>query len=315
MSRWLLGDIGGTNARFALADEGGVGDIAALRVADHPDPQAALRSFLAGAERAPDRAALAIAGPVEDNGTADLTNGSWHFDAARLGEDLGIDSVSLFNDFQAVAWALPQLAAGDLLRIGGGEAQAGKPLAVLGPGTGLGVAGYLPAVEGSRPRVLVTEGGHVTLAATTQREADIIARLRERFGHVSAERAICGEGLANLHGAIAELEGRSLPERSAAEIVESAATGCPVSAAAFETFCALLGTVAADLALSLGAEGGVYIGGGILPRVPERFVASGFRRRFETKGRFSGYLAAIPTWLITHPNPAFLGLWNLVREG
>lgn len=313
MGRWLLGDIGGTNARFALADEAGLGDIAALKVEDHPDPQAAIRCFLDGAARMPERAALAVAGPVGEGGTASLTNGPWRFDAARLGAALGLDSVALFNDFQAVAWALPQLAAGDLLQIGGGAAQAGKPLAVLGPGTGLGVAGYLPALDDSRPRVLVTEGGHVTLAAANRREADIVALLRARFGHVSAERAICGDGLVNLHRVLAELDGRSVPERTAAEIVE--AGDCPVGAAAFDVFCDLLGTVAADLALSLGAEGGVYLGGGILPRVPERFAASGFRRRFEDKGRFSGYLAAIPTWLITHPNPAFLGLWSLARQG
>jgi len=323
MGRWLLGDIGGTNARFALAGEGGIGPTAALKVEDYPDPQMAIRRFLAETERPPERAALAIAGPVGDDGTAALTNGPWRFDAGQLGDDLGIASVSLLNDFQAVAWALPRLAVDDLLKIGGGKAQAGKPLAVLGPGTGLGVAGYLPALDAplgqpwgeSRPRVLVTEGGHVTLAAATQREADIIALLRERFGHVSAERAICGVGLVNLHGVIAELEGQTVPERSAAEILEAAATGCPISAAAFETFCDLLGTVAADLALSLGAEGGVYLAGGILPRVSERFAASGFRRRFEDKGRFSGYLAAIPTWLITRPNPAFLGLWSLLQEG
>ena len=313
---WLLGDIGGTNARFALADEAGIGEITKLQVEDFPDPVAAIRSFLAAAAlaRPPERAALAVAGPVRD-GSAALTNGPGRFECEQRRHDLRLVSVNLVNEFEAIAWSWPQLEPGDLLPLGGGAVRAGAPLAVIGPGTGLGVAGYLPASEGWRPRVLVTQGGHVTMAAATPREAEIIALLRGRFGHVSAERVISGEGLVNLHGAIAELDGQPVPERTSAEVLAAAESGsCPVSIEAFATFCAMLGTVAANLALSLGAEGGVYLGGGILPRAPQKLAASGFRRRFEEKGRFSDYLAAIPTWLITRPSPAFPGLWNLARQ-
>ena len=315
----LLGDIGGTNARFALAVGGRIERHSTLNVADFADVGAAVSCFLdtlgpdtSGGEQRPAGAALACAGPVED-GAVTLTNGTWRIEAAALAERFGFSEVRLVNDFEALAWALPALGAGDLRSLGGGSAQAGAPAIVLGPGTGLGIATYLPPPVG--PAVIVGEGGHATLPASDAREAAVIARLRERHGHVSAERLLCGDGLERLFRTLAELEGGAAPPRSAAEITEAAETGCAASRAALAMFCALLGTVAGNAALLLGARGGVYLAGGILPRIEETLAASDFRRRFEAKGRFQAYLAAVPTALVTHPEPAFPGLLSLLAAG
>jgi glucokinase len=316
----LLADIGGTNARFALASGEAIGPSVTLAVADHADPQAAIRAFLDQVESggqgkpAPRRAAVAVAGPVS-GGTAALTNGAWRFDAPALAAAFGLERLRLVNDFEAVAWALPRLSQAELLPLGGGRGTPAAPMAVIGPGTGLGVAAYLPATDDGPERVLVSEGGHVTLAATSEREDRIVEELRRRFGHVSAERVLSGDGLINLYEASAAVDGLPAPSRQPAEIVAHAERGdCLASRAALETFCALLGCFAGNVALTLGALGGVYLAGGILPRLPDRLAASAFRDRFEAKGRFQSYLQGIPTWLIQRPDPAFLGLWHLVRR-
>ncbi|MGF1609784.1 MAG: glucokinase [Kiloniellales bacterium] len=316
----LLADIGGTNARFALAGPEGIGRSVSLAVADYAEPEAAIRAFLDQAKRhgettpALRRAALAVAGPVSA-GTATLTNGTWRFDAAALEDAFGLERLTLVNDFEAIAWALPRLREMDLLSLGGGKGEAGAPKAVIGPGTGLGMAAFLPATDRAQERVLVSEGGHVTMAADSEREDRIVEELRRRFGHVSAERVLSGDGLVNLYEASAAVDRLPAPSRQPADIVQHAERGdCLASRAALETFCALLGAFAGDAALTLGARGGVYLAGGILPRLPERLAASEFRERFETKGRFRGYLEAIPTWLIQRPDPAFLGLWHLARR-
>ncbi|MFQ6017542.1 MAG: glucokinase [Kiloniellaceae bacterium] len=310
----LLVDIGGTNARFALAGAGGIGHETRLAVADYPGPVEALRAFLerTGPAPPPRRAALAVAGPVQGD-SARLTNSPWKVAAADLRAAFGFERITLVNDFAAVAWAVPRLAAHDLVKIGGGQARPSAPAAVIGPGTGLGVAGLVPAEDG--PLVLVSEGGHVTMAPADAREDRILDRLRRGFGHVSAERVLSGGGLVNLYEALAELDGSTAPPRTAAEIAAQALAGdCPMSAAALQAFCAMLGTVAGNLALTLGAGAGVYIAGGIVPRFPEYLEASNFRARFEAKGRFRDYLAAIPTWVVVHPDPAFLGLAGLLER-
>jgi glucokinase len=308
----VLADIGGTNARFALALDGEILHEAHLAVADYPGPLEALDAFLAGVRRlpAPRRAALAVAGPVEGE-TARLTNSPWRVAAAELRSSFGFDEVILINDFAAVAWAVPRLSGGDLVSIGGGRARAQAPVAVIGPGTGLGVAGLIPAKPG--PVVLVTEGGHATMAPADDRESDILACLRGRCGHVSAERVLSGAGLVNLYETLAELEGWAPASPGAAEITRRALAGDDARCgAALDAFCAMLGSVAGNLALTLGALGGVYIAGGIVPRFPDYLAASRFRARFEAKGRFRDYLAAIPTLVVTHPDPAFLGLVALL---
>lgn len=309
----LLADIGGTNARFALLGDAVLGPILGLAVADYDTAEAAIRAALArlNPQRTPDRAFLAGAGPLVGARLA-LTNGTWVLDAAALRCALGFDQVVLMNDFEALAWALPRLGAGDLVEIGADTATkraplAGAPCALLGPGTGLGVAGVLTGPDG--PLVLVTEGGHATLAAEDAREDEILERLRARFGHVSAERVLSGQGLLDLYGVVAELAGGPATYATPAALAEAAMSGASREArVALETFCAMLGGFAGNLALTLGAQGGVYLGGGILPRLADFLAGSAFRARFEAKGRFRDYLAPIPTRLIVHPAPAFLGL-------
>ena len=307
----LLGDIGGTNARFALYDGHILGPVANRIVADFAAPADAIQDVLAGADgEHPQTAILAVAGPVE-GGHAALTNGRWRFVAADLQTTLDLKALTLVNDFAAQAHAIPALTEQDLLGVGGGRAAHAAPVAVIGPGTGLGVAGLFPSADG--PAVVVTEGGHVTMAPTDADESRLVDHLRQSFGHVSAERVLSGAGLVNLYCAIARLEGGEVPERTPKEITQLALAGsCPTSVRALETFCAMLGTVAGNLALSLGARGGVYIAGGIVPRIINQFVLSSFRTRFEEKGRFSDYLAAIPTKVVMHANPALLGLTRLV---
>lgn len=308
----LLGDIGGTNARFALHDGHTLGPVSNCSVADYADPADAIRDVLAEiAGQQPRAAVFAVAGPVDD-GQATLTNGRWHFVTDDLRTSLRLEAVDLVNDFAAQAHAIPALGEKDLVRVGGGCVDPVAPVAVIGPGTGLGVAGLMPSADG--PAVLVTEGGHVTMAPGDAEESRLIDYLRSSFGHVSAERVLSGTGLVNLYQAIAGVEGRDVPERTPEEVTQMAmADECPTSGRALETFCAMLGTVAGNLALSLGAKGGVYIAGGIVPRIINRFAQSAFRARFEAKGRFASYLAEIPTLVITHPNPALIGLTRLIE--
>ena len=308
--RVLLADIGGTNARFAVLEGKELGPVAHIEAAAHAAFAGALRAYLDTAAGSIDAAVLAVAGVVSGERCA-LTNNPWVIDAAELQAAFGFSLVRLINDFEAIAWALPHFPARDLFRIGGGEKAADAPLAVLGPGTGLGVAAYLPHGGGS---VLNSEGGHVTLAAATPREDAVIAHLRQRFGHVSAERALSGPGLENLYRAIAALDGVAVPARSAAAISKAARAGeCPVCRAALDMFCALLGDVAGNLALTFGARGGVYIAGGIVPRLNEELMRSAFRTRFEEKGRMRAYVEPIPVNVVMHEDPAFVGLKALAQ--
>lgn len=309
----LLADIGGTHARFALGRGGELGPITTLKTAGHENIGSAIRAFLetTGFDRPPQRAALACAGPVED-GLVQMTNLDWRIDAKQIQDEIGIEKVLMVNDFASVAWAIPFLQAADLHQIGGGQAVDGGPAVVLGPGTGLGVAGYLP--QGDQGSILTGEGGHVTMAAATDREAAVLAEARDELGHVSAERLLSGEGIERLYATLARLDGLDVPERPAAEITGAAiARACPVCHEAFDMFCDMLGTIAGNLALTFGARGGVYIAGGIAPKNLEYFAASGFRRRFEAKGRFGGYLSRFPTSIVMHPEPAFLGLMQVLR--
>lgn len=314
----LLADFGGTHARLSLARDGVISPATILATADFEGPAAAIRAYLAGAQApatstapaalaaSPARAALACAGPVEQ-GAVQLTNNDWRIEAAGLEAELGFDQVVLLNDFAAVAWAVPTFSGGALLPVGGGTRKTDAPAVVLGPGTGLGLAGYIPHRTGAV--VVVGEGGHVTMAPATDREAAVLDALRHELGHVSAERLLSGNGLERLYGTLARLEGASVPPRTAAGISDAALAGsCPVSEAALDMFCAMLGTVAGNAALTFGAHGGIYIAGGIVPRIAERFAASEFRERFEAKGRFRDYLARIPTSVVLQSEPAFPGL-------
>lgn len=308
----LLADIGGTNARFALLRDGEPGPVTRLKVADYPDPIQAIQAFFEQASPGTEvrRAAIAVAGPVMGE-SARLTNATWRFSVPEIREALGFSRVGLINDFAAVALALPHLRASDVEKIGGGRGAPGAARAVLGPGTGLGVAALLS--QNGKPVVLASEGGHATLTAQDAREAEVLAHLRAARQHVAAEDVLSGPGLVRLYRTLAVLDGLDAPARSPEEIVDAAlAESCAASAAALELFCGWLGRFAGDLALIFGAQGGVYIAGGIVPPFADYLKRSRFRPCFEDKGAFRDYAAKIPTFVITHPDPAFVGLADLV---
>jgi glucokinase len=310
----LIGDIGATNARFAVVERGEVGHVRVLACEDYRGIDDAIAAYFADEAAAwrPREGALAIASPVGGDRVA-MTNHPWSFSIAALQRKLGFDRLLVINDFTANALALPGLPDDKRLAVGGGTAVAGMPIGVLGPGTGLGVSGIVPSPSGWIP--LTGEGGHVSLAAGDDRESAVIDRLRRRFDHVSAERVLSGQGLVNLYQTLGELAGVRTASLAPAQITDpDVGDGDPLARAALAMFCALLGSVAGDLALTLGARGGVYIAGGIVPRLGNRFTETAFRQRFEAKGRFQSYLAAIPTFVVTDPVPAFRGLIALLAR-
>lgn len=311
--RSLLADIGGTHARFSvLGPEGPPSTPVVLRASRFADFRSALDAFLdgEGAGRDFSAAAVCVAGPVTEKGVT-LTNSGWRLSRETLREATGAEDARIVNDFTAVALALTELGEADLRKLGGDAAERGAAKAVLGPGTGLGVSGLVPdGCGGYAP--LAGEGGHVDLAPAGAREMAVLERLAERFGHVSAERVLSGPGLQNLFTAVSD-DGRG-EAPAPKDIAAMAKAGSSAAAAeAVALFTGWLGAVAGNLALTLGARGGVYIGGGVVPAWGEDFDAASFRARFEAKGRFRDYMRGIPTWVITHPHPAFVGLAALAR--
>jgi glucokinase len=306
----LIGDIGGTNARLAIAIDGAYQRQDNYLTERYDGLDGAIADYVKTlpAELKPQEAAVAIAGPIHGDEIR-LTNNHWHFSRRALARQFGFDRLVVINDFTANALALPYLGPKEARQIGGGAARKGAPIGILGPGTGLGVSGLLRS-EGGEFVALSGEGGHVTMAAADAEDAAVLAELGRRLGHVSAERVLSGEGLVNLHQALATLAGQEPAKLSPADITDPKSDD-PLCAAAVELFCAMLGDVAGNLALTLGAEGGIYIAGGIVPRLGERFDRSAFRRRFEAKGRMAGYLARIPSFVITHSEPALIGLAHL----
>jgi glucokinase len=312
---WLVGDIGATNARFGLVSpDGAIVHSGVFADTDFATIGEAIRAYLAQANAfmSPHIGCLAIAAPVGGDEIR-MTNHPWNFSRAALRDELGFERLEVINDFTAVALSLPRLGATDRMPVGGGSAVAGRPIAVLGPGSGLGASGLIPT--GTRWSPLTGEGGHVTMPAVTARENGVLEWMRRHFDHVSAERCLSGPGLVNLYNALAGLDGVPAAPYTAAQITDPGnAARDPLCREATAMFCAMLGTVAGDLALALGAQGGVYIAGGIVPRLGARFVESGFRASFEAKGRLSPYVAAIPTYVVTHRLPAFLGCAAALAE-
>ncbi|ACY97317.1 glucokinase [Thermomonospora curvata] len=304
---WLVADIGGTNARFGLIQAPGAppSRVQVLALRDHAGLAEATATYLArhAGDVRPGAACVAVAGPVTDDGRFQLTNAHWSGSAEEVRADLGLDHVELINDFEALALALPTLQPGDL-RVLGERAPGGQtPAAVLGPGTGLGVAALVRA--GERLVAIPSEGGHVDLPATTPRELELAAMLREEHGTAEAERLLSGEGMTRLYELIARMHAVPVQPLSAAQIC--ARRSDPLCQETLETFCALLGSFAGNVALTFGARGGVYLGGGILPRIWDVLRRSDFRRRFESKPPMERYLRAIPTALIVAPTPALAG--------
>jgi glucokinase len=304
----LVADIGGTNARFAIAlgDVNKITQIKSVRTADYPSFVLAVRDYLrsVGAPKIQD-AAIAVATAVNGD-QIKMTNCPWQFSIEAAREELGLTNLHVLNDFEALALSLPLIPKNELEKIGGGEPREHAPIVLLGAGTGLGVASLVRADQ--RWIALPGEGGHVSISAANEREEKIIAFTRRQHKHVSAERLLSGMGLQNIYHAVASLSGVE-PQRLEPSFITNEALrgGDKFCVEAVEVFCAMLGTVAGNLALTIGARGGVYIGGGIVPKLGDYFARSSFRARFESKGRFSAYLAPIPTYVIHAESPALLG--------
>jgi glucokinase len=303
----LLADIGGTYARFAL--EMGKGDfqhVASLRCEDYPNFYAAMRAYLDGLPSLSIvHAAVAIANPV-DGDMVSMTNYHWQFSIEDMRQKLGFDTLLIVNDFTALAMALPRLGPNDVRQVGGGEARKQSVIGLLGPGSGLGVSGLIPAGDGWIS--LGSEGGHTSFAPRNEREIAILRYVWKHFEHVSFERLVSGPGLELIYRALADHAGEAALDLQAPEITQRALECVDRHCEdALDVFCALLGTAAANLAVTLGAMGGIYIGGGIVPRLGKYFETSSFRQRFEEKGRFSRYVAAIPTYVITAEHATFIG--------
>ncbi len=306
----LVADIGGTNARFGVWYRDALHGEQVLKCADFDGPAAAAAHYLQGLRAAhavpvPRIAAFAVAGPLLEDRIA-LTNNGWDFSAAVTRRALKLKQLIFLNDFTALALSVPCLTPGERYQVGGAAPLANAPIAVIGPGTGLGVSGLLRADK--RWLALQGEGGHVTLPAVEPREMAVVATLHRRYKHVSAERILCGDGLELLYRTLAELDGTTVEKLDAGEITRRAlASEDARCRETVQLFCGWLGNVAGNLALTIGARGGVYIGGGIVPRLGEYFAVSPFRPCFEAKGRFRGFLTAIPAYVITAKYPALIG--------
>ena len=306
----LIADVGGTFARFAIEVAPHVFEqSASLRCADYSDFHEAVTAYLAGLNGASSgnvrHAAVAIANPVAGD-LVRMTNYHWQFSIEQMRQRLHLDNLVVVNDFTALAMAVPSLSAQQLRQFGGGSAVPRSVVGLIGAGTGLGVSGLIPAGDGWI--ALGTEGGHTSFSPQDEREVSILQYAWRQYSHVSFERLLSGSGIELIFRALTHLAG--LPERNleAPEITRLALDGSDaLCKEAIDVFCAILGTAAANLAVSQGAFGGIYIGGGIVPRLGLYFDQSPFRKRFEDKGRFADYMKGIPTFVITAANATLIG--------
>ena len=308
----LLGDVGGTNARFGwqASAHTGIEHVLVLPCAAHETLEAAIRTYLELKNLPPPKAcALGIANPITGD-VVRMTNHHWSFSISEMQTNLGLSTLNVINDFTALALALPSIPKDQLIQVGGLSTPLIAPKALMGPGTGLGVSGLIPTDQKDHWVAIAGEGGHTTLAAQTDTEYRVIELVRQRYGHVSAERILSGPGLVDLYLALRQLQKKDpVDVAGASEITAWALQDHePLALQSLEMFAGFLGSVAGDLALTLGARGGVYIGGGIVPRWLGWFETSQFRDRFEAKGRFKTYLKDIPVWVINATeSPALLG--------
>lgn len=317
----LIADIGGTNARFALTPllsfdpaqgpqlaEQDLVAVAALNGAEYDTIADAIRAYLAGPAAdydRPEHAVMAIACPT-DQDRITMTNHTWSFSVRELQADIGLTSLKFINDYNALANSIPHLSGDGVVKIGPGEAIPGWPMAVTGPGTGLGLAGL--AFSSAGPVTLETEGGHAHFAPTDALEVDILSFLLKKYERVSVERLLSGMGLENIYQALCDRQGVAAQSLKAPDISQRALDRAdPLCEQALARFCAILGSYAGDVALMLGAKGGVYIAGGIVPRFIEYFENSQFRARFEAKARLRGFVEHVPTYVVVSKQPGLLG--------
>lgn len=304
----LIADIGATNARFAVVDNGIISSIDVLLCDAYPTISDAALAYINKMNVRPTRGVFALATPLDGSDRVGMTNHVWTFSIEETRQTIGLQSLKIINDFTAITYAIPALTSADYYQVGGGTAVAHMPIGIIGPGSGLGVSALVFA--DGKPIAITTEGGHVTMPAQNAREFALFEYLKQtKYHHISAERVASGKGILNLYQAIGGVDGLTLQTRTPAEITQEALNGaCPVCAETLDLFCHFLGVAAGNLALSLGAAGGIYIAGGIVPQLGDYFVTSRFRQSFIEKGRFKDYLERIPTFVMTHP---YLGLEGL----
>jgi glucokinase len=302
----LVADIGGTNARFAMvARDGSLHSALTLPTRRYPSLLDAAQAYTQQLRVRPRSACIAVAGPVNDDEVR-LTNHSWSFSVRELAASLGIERLRLINDFEAIALALPVLGGADLFQIGGGEPVQGRPKAVLGPGTGLGVAQLVPTRAGFEP--IATEGGHASIGPRNEAELAILATLLRNGRQISREALLSGPGLELIYWALCRTANAHYEGYTAAEIQAHAVAGSDdLCRDTLGHFCAFLGTAAGDQALCCGAQGGVYIAGGIVPRFTGFLSRSRFREHFEDKGPMRDYTSRIPVYVILAEHPGMLG--------
>ena len=309
MEYQLVADIGGTNARFATCEKGSavLENIQTLSCANYKTPLEAVEQYLSAASLSIEAACLAVAGPVnEADDSVKLTNNHWSFSKSELAKNLNLGRLVVINDFVAAAMATTIIQANDLCFLSNNtQFDLTQQRCILGPGTGLGVAGMLP-YQG-KTLVLSTEGGNRSFSPENELEDYILQFLRSELRTVSCEAILSGSGLVNIYRALCSYRQRPIDYSEAKSISEAALENDAMANEALQTFFAILGSIAGDSALTFGATGGVYIGGGIAPRFPKALQQSKFRERFENKLNYTSYLEKIPTAIVTHPHPGLLG--------
>lgn len=305
----LVADIGGTNARFALADCAGgsitVRDAQNFRAEDFESVSDAARAYLESVKERPKRACFAVAGPVGADEIV-FTNSPWRLRNDELQKTLALREFLIVNDFYALAAGVAHLAADAFVTVTEAAGEASAPTLVIGPGTGFGQALIVPT--GAGPRIVATEGGHVSFAPRTDEEIEIMRFIAREHPRVSVERLLSGRGLINIHRALCAAAGKPRASLQANEITAAAVDGkYPIAVKAVNTFCEILGRVAGDAVLGTGARGGVVLGGGILPKIRDLFLASRFVERFHDKGRMRSYMEIVPVRLIVKEGAALAG--------
>ena len=315
MSFILVADIGGTNARFGLVDiaeaTSATPDFTArhqhgLRCADYSGIDDMIRAYAETVDCAlPEYACFAIAGPIH-NGRVRMTNLDWEFDTESLRQQLGMKALDVINDFAALAYATPHLKPDMLRSLVKGDTDPDAPMLILGPGTGFGMAALVPC--GGRWKILPTEGGHTNFAPGNARELAILGRMLTKQEHVSVETLICGKGLVRIYQSLAELDGVTVQDYEPADVNEKGQSGeDPLCREALDLFCAMLGSATGDRALCLGAQGGVFLGGGIAPKLADYIEGTELVTRYQSKGPMSDYVGRIPLNIIMHDKSALIG--------
>ena len=316
----LVADIGGTNARFAAIP---VGELESQyefhhSVEEHPEFADLLVDLLeeiaeaTGWDTAPISACFAVACPA-DVEEITFTNSHWHFNKTQLKQLLGCQQLSVINDFEAVAHGITELDDKDVVKVGGDQPVANKPIGILGAGTGLGVASLVPLDDGYK--VIDTEGGHADYPPITDKMAAVVGLLRKEYGRVSLERLLSGKGIFNIYRSLCTLGNKEPACETPAQVVAAAHQGDnKLALQALNMFCAGMGSAAGNIALTLGAKGGIYIAGGVVPRFKEFFINSDFRLKFEEKGRFVNYLKPIPVYIVVRDNLGLLGAAKKLKQ-